>query len=676
MNRSTQPGNLCELFTSRAASDKILAVISSQDERELVSYAELYQCALQRLFSFQSKGVEAGEYLIIQSSSIRQFIEAFWACVLGGIVPVPVSAGNSKEQRLKLFRIAAKLKQPALFTDSANLNRIEQFAAESQLGQAFDALRARTQLADSNATDPNAAPLLADTQPEDVAFIQFSSGSTSSPKGIVLTHRNLIVNLNSIIQGSLISQADRMLSWMPLTHDMGLIGFHLTPVLADIDHCLMQTDLFVRRPALWLNEADQFGATILCSPNFGYQHLLKSFKSENHQTLDLSAVRLLFNGAEPISSSLCEQFMQRLQPFGLDKDAMYPVYGLAEASLAVSFPSLTNRFTTKTLKRDSLGIGHAVQPGESDQGAINFVAVGQPVPGVEVCLRNSDGQDLADGHVGHIHIRGENVTSGYLDEPDLNAQMIDSNAWLDTGDLGVLYDNQLYITGRFKDIIFVSGQNVYPHDLEELIIVNKLVERGKLAVSSLVSEDSAVEKLVVFVQHRKSIEELSTTARSITGLLGTEAGVAVHAVVPVPRIPKTTSGKVQRFVLVNGLQNGEYQPIIQSTAESVSMANPSMVETIANDKDLSAAPDRTDVSASENDSQQDHSTRDQLLSICNSQLEQIELGLDDNLFELGISSLTLAEIHGAIEQRWPDQLQITDLFDYPTVRQMAQFLDQ
>ena len=324
---------------------------------------------------------------------------------------------------------------------------------------------------------------------------------------------------------------------------------------------------------------------------------------------------------------------------------MFPVYGLAEASLAATFPPMNERFKVLTVERASLSQGEAVVVVPEGREGVSFVSVGKPLSNMQVMIRDANDEPYADNLIGRICIHGDNVTAGYLNEPELNAQLIDADGWLDTGDLGFMADGQLYITGRAKDVIFINGQNVYPHDLEEILVHEQLAERGKLAVAS-----GGAEQLLVFVMHRGEVSELEALGRDITRTLGTQAGVAVAGIVAVPRIPKTTSGKVQRFQLIREYEAGEYQVLRQSQQ---------LVENQADDTAQAAAL----------------SAHDELLSICNQQIENMQVAADDNLFELGISSLTLAEIHAAIDDRWPDQVDITDLFDYPTVAELAAFLD-
>jgi acyl-CoA synthetase (AMP-forming)/AMP-acid ligase II len=256
----------------------------------------------------------------------------------GGIVPVPIAPGISDEHRHKLLRIARKLGDPFIYTDRRLLERIAAFAAQSGETDAFERLRRRTFLVDE-LDDVSRPGRPREARPDDIAFIQFSSGSTSDPKGVVLTHANLIANIDGATQAARFNSDDVSLSWMPLTHDMGLIGFHLVMFANRVHAHLMPTDLFVRRPLLWLQFASQVRASILCSPNFGYRHFLRALGDQTLEGVDLSSIRMIFNGAEPISVELAGEFLDRMATYGLRRSAMFPVYGLAEASLAAIFPS-------------------------------------------------------------------------------------------------------------------------------------------------------------------------------------------------------------------------------------------------------------------------------------------------------------------------------------------------
>src|SRR5690606_24803357 len=395
---------LNELMAANAAPDRGITYHAGEGQSRRVTYAELRQRALATLHHLQSLGARPGDKLILLLNNNEQFIDAFWAAVLGGIVPVPVAVGISDEHRHKVLRIAHKLGQPFIFTDRKTLERVGQFATAEGGDEAaiFQALRPRALLAEDLSTGGPAGKEHP-SRPGDTAFIQFSSGSTSDPKGVVLTHANLIEHGHAVTQVGGFNEQDVSLSWMPLTHDMGLIGFHLVMFHNRVEMHLMPTELFVRRPLLWLTIASEQRATILCSPNFGYRHYLKVLGDRSPGNLDLSAVRLIFNGAEPISLELCEEFMARLEGLGLQRNAMFPVYGLAEASLAVSFPPVGRPWRALWLDRHRLGVGDAAQvlkPPSRD--SVPYLSVGRPIPGCEVRIAGNDEAVLPEGHVGHI----------------------------------------------------------------------------------------------------------------------------------------------------------------------------------------------------------------------------------------------------------------------------------
>jgi len=682
------PATLNELLHARRDSGHRLIVVEGQDRQRTLAYRDLAARAMARWDVLHAAGARAGQALIILTEDRLAFVELFWAATLGGLVPVPVAGGISDEHRLKLFRIAERLQDPWLVTDAASAQRLARFAdqhPEAVPERDAAALRERTRLLDEPDPDtdaplqepsqaPSQAPWQAavraplhDPAPDEVALIQFSSGSTSTPKGVVLTHRNLLTNLDAIRIGMALADDDIMLSWMPLTHDMGLIGFHLTPLVGDIDQLLMPTDVFVRRPGLWLEAAWRHRVTILCSPNFGYEHLLKSFKPERMAGLDLSAVRLLFNGAEPISAALVERFNAALVPFGLAPHAMCPVYGLAEASLAVSFPGMGDAVRVRHLSRSSLGIGQRVS---SDEHGAGFVAVGRPVPYVQVRLADEAGSSLDEGRVGRLLIRGDNVTAGYLGEQGLHGprdtSLIDDAGWLDTGDLAVQLAGDLYITGRAKDLLFVNGQNLYPHDLEHTLQASGLVEPGRIAIAAVPTEDPGRDRAVAFVQHRGDLDAFAALRERLRGELSRRASVVLDEIVPVARLPKTTSGKVQRFVLVRSLLDGEFDPAREALGPLGPEPEPAPME----------GPGEEHVRPAGGEAASGDELQAQLLSLCRARIEDHVLTPGDNLFELGISSLTLAEIHADIEERWPDVLDITDLFDYPSVAEIARVLGE
>ena len=284
---------LTEVIESNRAVARKLTYLEGESHTHDVSFGELYERALGILWHLQRIGARRGDKLILFLGNNEQFIDAFWAAVLGGIVPVPVALGISDEHRHKLLRIARRLGSPFIYTERRSLERIGAFAAQANEMQLFEELRRRAFLVDDldDISRPGSVQRASAT---DTAFIQFSSGSTSEPKGVVLTHDNILANIYGATEAAGFTADDVSLSWMPLTHDMGLIGFHLVMFANRVHAHLMPTELFIRRPLLWLSCASRVGATLLCSPNFGYKHYLRVLGDRTVEELDLSAVRLMW----------------------------------------------------------------------------------------------------------------------------------------------------------------------------------------------------------------------------------------------------------------------------------------------------------------------------------------------------------------------------------------------
>jgi acyl-CoA synthetase (AMP-forming)/AMP-acid ligase II/acyl carrier protein len=641
---------LTEVLEANRDFPRGVTYLEGENESRSVSAAELYQRALGILYHLQRLGARRGDKLLVFLGNNEQFIDVFWAAVLGGIVPVPVALGISEEHRHKLLRIARRLGAPYLYTERRSLERIGAFAASVSETQLFESLRARTFLVD-DLDDISRAGSIQRVTPDDTAFIQFSSGSTSEPKGVVLTHGNIIANWRGSTEAAGFNENDVSLSWMPLTHDMGLIGFHLIMFANRVHSHLMPTELFIRRPLLWLTLAARIRTTILCSPNFGYKHYLKVLGDRPVEGLDLASVRLIFNGAEPISVELCEEFLTRLAGAGLGPNTMYPVYGLAEASLAVSFPPVGAPLKTITLNRHRMNPGDPVEPIPAhDPQALQLVSEGKAIPYTRVRIAGDDDQELAEDRIGHVHIAGDNVTRGYFEDPAANLAAFTADGWLRTGDLGLKHGGDLYISGRAKEIIFINGQNYYPHDLEAIAQRAPGLELGKVVTAGVRRRGAETEQLVVFVLHRSGPEDFLPLATQVARLINEQTGLEVAEVVPVKRIPKTTSGKIQRHLLEVSYVDGEFDAELAAIAVlRAAQRNP-------------AQRARSEL-------------EEQLKTICDAALEGKRVDVNDNLFEVGASSLKLIEIHEQIDRLYPGQIDLTELFDFPTIAELAKHLE-
>jgi acyl-CoA synthetase (AMP-forming)/AMP-acid ligase II len=643
----TKAETLAELLANNRAVKRTISYLESESSERVVAYGELYERALGILFHLQKLGARPGDKLIIYLANNEQFLDAF----LGGIVPVPVALGISDEHKNKLLRIAKKLGQPFIYTDRKTLDRIGAFAGGAGEQTTYDALAARAFFAES-VDDISKAGKVHAVKPDDVAFIQFSSGSTSEPKGIVLTHHNILMNARGAGEASLWNENDTNLTWMPLTHDMGLIGMHIMMFAHRMQLNVMPTELFIRRPLLWMTFAARKGVTVTSSPNFGFRHYLKVLGDREPDGLDLSKLRLLYNGAEPISVELADEFLTRLAPAKLARTTMYPVYGLAEATLVVTFPQPPGQlYEYISVNRHELAVGKlpAMLPPEHAD-ALSIMAVGQAVPYSKLRVADDADQEVPEGHIGHILISGDNVTKGYFENPEANAKGFTADGWLRTGDLGLLRGGKLYITGRAKEIIFVNGQNYYPHDIESIAIRADGLELGKVVAAGVRPKGASTDDLILFVLHRMDMKEFLPLATQVTRLVNEHTGLEVAHVVPVKRVPKTTSGKIQRHLLEEDYVNGVY------AAELAELAQ------------LRAQLQSAGGNVTHGEIER------KIKEICDAALER-DIAVTDNLFEIGASSLKLIEIHEQIDRIYPGLVDLTELFDFPTIGELSRHLE-
>lgn len=559
--------NLIETIQDKQdETTKGITFIEGDREERFISYKYLYEKALTYLFHLQSKGLKPGDELVFQLDDNLEFILTFWACLLGRIVPVPVTTAANDRFKAKLFSIWESLNKPYLITFKKHLEKLELFAAGNNPMNTFNLIKKNTLFIEEIEENDKKGKIYYPAR-SDIAFIQFSSGSTSQSKGVILTHKNLMTTMNAIIKGiKLCGENDKGFSWMPLTHDMGLIGFHLTPTSASVNHFIMPTALFIRHPSLWLKKISQHGITITSSPNFGYKHLLRFFDIKKMPGLDLSSLRIIFNGAEPISMELSCQFLDEMAPFGLERTAMFPVYGLAEASLAVSFPALGKSISAVYVDRNSINFNQKVKEVDKDNG-LSFVEVGNPVNDCYLKIADDNGGEVGDRVIGHILIKGDNVTSGYYNNREATKEAINADGWLDTGDLGFLRDGRLVITGRVKDTIFANGYTYFAHDIENAAETLEGYKINRVAAVGVYNHQIQFDEIICFVLYKKNnLQDFIPLAMELKKWVVKKVGVGISLVIPVKQIPITTSGKIQRYKLKEAYIKGEFDPILEEIA--------------------------------------------------------------------------------------------------------------
>ncbi|MEL7004007.1 MAG: non-ribosomal peptide synthetase [Bacteroidota bacterium] len=623
--------------------------VKSHETLDFVSYGQLYKNALNWKEAFGKSGISSGQEVVIQIEDNQSFLNCFWALVLGGNIPIPLSVGNQDNQKAKLFTIWDNLDSAWYITDSKNYQRIESYALDNDLEDKLEEIRPNVILFDELSIENSSKQhdnQVVKPEENDIGYIQYSSGSTGSPKGVILTHKNLITNINDIRNRYEVSLNDSALSWMPLTHDMGLICFHLTSLLARVDQYILPTSLFIRRPTLWIELASQYGITELYSPNFGYQYFLNAYERLDHDQLewDLSKIRLIYNGAEPISHELCELFVNKMATYGLNKNSMYPGYGLAEASVAVSLPILDSEHQRLYLNRDFLSIGDEVKEipfQEGDEG-VSFVTVGRPIDNCQVRICDDNDHVCSQNTIGHIQIKGGNVTAGYYKNQEATSKLLTGDGWVRTGDLGFFHGEELVVTGRLKNIIILNGQNYYPQDFERAVEHIEGLELGKVVACGSFNPELKRDEVLVFVLNKGKLDKFIPTITKVKEEIYNKVGVTADHIIPIRQIPKTTSGKIQHYKLSSGYRKGEYADTVAKLSELTAQAQGSILETLTST--FYKLTGRT-------------------------------INGSDNLLDVGLNSLVAMQLVNHIQDVVGKQLTINEIFNNITVEELASSLE-
>ncbi|ACU60866.1 non-ribosomal peptide synthetase [Chitinophaga pinensis] len=637
------------LFDSSAGKSTGITFITGQDKEEFLSYKELKAQAAFVLYNLRKTGLQAGDELIIQLEDNKSFLLIFWACLIGKIIPVPLSFGGQEEYKHKLFAVWRTLRHPFLITTADQLKRMSEFADDQAGAATYAEMVAACVPLDAITIREQCATELPVISRKDIAYIQYSSGSTGNPKGVILTHENLLYNARDIVMRSGTSAQDKSLSWMPLTHDMGMICFHLSSLFAGIDQYLLPTPLFIRRPSLWLSKASQHGISQLYSPNFGYQYFLAAFSREEATSIgmDLSSIRIIYNGAEPIDAAICRNFQHTLAPYGLPERVCYPGYGLAEASVAVTLPIPGDELTVYYLDRENLSVGNQVRELDPhDKSAVSFVEVGLPIDHCNIRIAGPKDEWLGDDTVGNIQIKGLNVTAGYYMQDDVTRQLYTKDGWLRTGDIGFVRNRRLVITGRAKNMMIVNGQNYYPHDIERVVQTIPGMELGKVVACAIKQADEKNDALVLFILHKGALEPFAELAAAAQKRILEATGLGVESFVPIKKVPKTTSGKVQHFRLIEQFRSGYWD---KTLAELKALSAPASAAVGATAEVIAAA----------------------WLEVSGQQLTNPQ----QSMLDASLNSLLIMRFIAIVSEKLSRKLTIKDFFEHPTVAALEAFLE-
>jgi fatty-acyl-CoA synthase len=477
------------------------------------------------------------------------FMRFFYACQYAGLIPVPLPAsinlGGRKAYVSQLKRLLTICQADIAMSPDGFLP----YLTEAAQGLKMRFIGSPQDFNDLAEPDIRLRP----SEPNEVAYLQYTSGSTRFPRGVMITQKAVLSNLFAILKyGIQIRPADRAVSWLPYFHDMGLVGLVLSPMAAQISVDYLNTRDFAMRPRLWLKLMSKNRGTLSFSPPFGYELTARRVRNDEVDKLDLSAWRIAGVGAEPIRTEPLKHFADLLAPSGFDRRSFVASYGMAECSLAVSFAPLGQGADVDYIDGTALAEEQKARPLHPNQSSKSmrtnaFTNCGAPLPGYEVEVRDAGGQVLPERHCGTLYVRGPSVMSGYFGDFKATREVLSPDGWLNTGDLAYRVGNGIVITGREKDLIIINGRNIWPQDLEYLAERQPEVRTGDASAFSVTSP-SGQEQAVMMVQCRESDEKKRADLRErLYSMVHEEYGIeCIIELVPRNTLPRTTSGKLSR----------------------------------------------------------------------------------------------------------------------------------
>lgn len=650
------PDNLVshlQSLASERSTDPALIVVSADgdtlidkqfDYALLDLYARAVAAVLQDRF-------EQGDRVLLLMDNDEHYVIGFLGCLYAGMIAVPIFPPESIRERhlARLLAIATDAEAQCILTTSALIPLISEAAIKQLADTAILTVDAIMQNDAQSAASAWHARI---PEKDEIAFLQYTSGSTSTPKGVMVSHHNLMINARAFEEGMSIDSEDSFVSWLPLYHDMGLIGGLLQPIHRGIPAILMTPQFFIERPVRWLEVISRHGATVSGAPNFAFQLCVERVRSSQLQGLDLSTWRVAFSGAEPVRRDTMRAFIDRFGAVGFQAGTIYPCYGLAESTLFVTGGVRGEGMKAHEFSNDRLAQGCA----EMVARGVPIVACGFPASNHAVSIIDPEKQTpLAEGCVGEIWTKGPSLAKGYWRRPHETAETFvdyEGARWLRTGDLGFIHARQLYIMGRLKDLIIIRGQNIYPQDIE-LIIEEEVeaVRKGRIAAFSVDRE--GIEGMGIAVEVSRNMQKLVTAEALITALseiisASYHEPLSVVVLLNPGALPKTSSGKLQRAACRQGWRERTLDAYaIYEYGHFVHGGNKPITQIWEDETERAVA------------------------TIWEAVLHRSGIGREDHFFAKGGNSLAAVQAVARISDRWHIPFQPRNLFQYPRLHECA-----
>ncbi len=547
-----------------------LIFYNEEGESPTLTFGELFASAERVAADLAKRGIGRGDAVAIMLPTSPDFFHTFAGVLLAGATPVPIyppfRADRIEEYASRQSAILANAGARLLITfhEAERVAKLLKPRVASLAG-----VVTATALIESRVAAPLGPQL--HSRGDDLALLQYTSGSTGNPKGVMLTHANLLANVRSIGAALALRSDDTGVSWLPLYHDMGLIGAWLMPLYFGLPVVILSPLAFLSRPVRWLRAVSRYHGTVSAAPNFAYELAAAKITDAEMDGLDLSSWRSALNGAEPVLPATLDRFAERFAHCGFRREALLPVYGLAEGSLAVTIPQpdvgpRVDRVDRSSFEREGRAVPVAPEYATDDTNVISFVSVGPAIPQIEVRIVDDVGQDAGERVEGQLWFRGPSVTRGYFRNEQATATLFPAGAdegWLNSGDRAYRAADEFYITGRVKDIIIHAGRNLYPHEIEDVVAQVPGVRKGCVVAFGATDPATGTERLVVVAESReREAAARDRITQAITAQVATAMGLPpdVVEVVHPNTIPKTSSGKLQRDATKNRFLSGSLAP--------------------------------------------------------------------------------------------------------------------
>jgi amino acid adenylation domain-containing protein len=676
--------------------------IDENGEKTVLNYEIILTKAQIVSQEFYSLGFKPKDKIIIHVKDLHNFFIAFWGSIIGGFVPVPIGVFKSYEkdsnELVSLKNIWDLLDKPLVITEDVYLNPLK-----NQIENLKTVNIDKLSFVDAKETKYKA-------DENDISMILFTSGSTGVPKGVTLSHKNLISREKAIIQLHKLKSDLISVNWMPIEHSAGLFMLHLKQTLLASKQVHCRPEYILKNPLNWLDLLSDFKANFTFAPNFAYSLVTEVLKKRKNKDWDFTSLKMIVNAAEMVNADTSKGFLEKLVPFNLSPKVMYPVWGMSETCAGALFSYVFELGTDKGVNRiNKESLRAIVEKTNNSNNCITFVEIGKPIPGFEVRIVDDHNEVIEERRIGRLQVKGPQVISGYYNNDEVNKEVF-LDGWMDTGDLAFIMDGAVTMTGRAKDVIIINGINYNNNEIETLIEreISDLELTYTVACAVKVN-NSGTEKLCVFYCPRNSIKETNPPLKKrIEKFLLTKMGLKADYVIPMKKedIPKTSLGKLQRIKLARRFENGEInngdnlQKVTICIKESDKNTISNVFDVLQNEELINPELDLKfkvvqkanasdeviikELSVKEIFKHDQDENRTQLkkldeidlkvLSICQEILEIDQISMDDNYFELGGNSLNSTVLVFQLRSRFNVNISISEIFQFNNLKEIADFV--